>query len=185
MLVYIIDNDSTINEDDVCSLVLQNQPCSVPTKRYDWSLDIDNKSPGSMNVTPSNNNIRILQLSDIHYDPLYEPGGNAICDDPTCCRKGQNRTESTTYAAGFWGDYNNCDSPWHAIVEALDHMKNHVNNLDLIYFTGDVIDHGIWATSRQSNIESLIKSFHKIKENFKNIPVYPILGNHEPHPLNL
>lgn len=75
-----------------------------------------------------------MQITDIHYDPKYEPYGNSNCKEPMCCRKGQNNTNNTTTAtttttmssseiAGYWGDYNKCDSPWHAIIDALHHIK--------------------------------------------------------------
>jgi len=29
-----------------------------------------------------------VKLSDIHMDPLYKIGSNALCSDPLCCRDG-------------------------------------------------------------------------------------------------
>ncbi|XP_034941151.1 sphingomyelin phosphodiesterase-like [Chelonus insularis] len=185
IILYIVDNDSTIDENAVCGLVLQNQPCCQPPSRYQWTLDIDDNPPQLINVQSSKGDtIKILQITDIHYDPLYEPNGNAGCKEPTCCRQGQNNTRRITKLAGFWGDFNNCDSPWHAVVDALDHLKNYQSDIDYVYFTGDIIDHGVWATSKEGNTESLLKSFRKIKDTFGDVPVYPIFGNHEPHPLN-
>ncbi|XP_011303541.1 sphingomyelin phosphodiesterase [Fopius arisanus] len=184
ILLHIIDNDPTLNHNDVCGLILQNQQCNPPPPRYNWTVEIDNSSPLVFDVEPSTESIKILQITDIHYDPLYEPGGNANCDEPTCCRRGQNKTGGNDKSAGFWGDFNNCDVPWHAVLDALDEMKTRHGDADLIYFTGDIIDHGVWETSRSANSRSLHKIFKKMKETFRDHPIYPIFGNHEPHPLN-
>lgn len=53
-----------------------------------------------------------------------------------------------------------------------------------MYFTGDIIDHGIWETSKEGNIQNLIKMYDYIHNLFNNTIMYPVLGNHEPHPLN-
>lgn len=36
----------------------------------------------------------MAHFADFHYDPEYEVGGLAECDEPTCCRKGQKKQES-------------------------------------------------------------------------------------------
>lgn len=53
-----------------------------------------------------------------------------------------------------------------------------------MYFTGDIVDHGVWETNVKKNAESLNKTYLQIQKTFENVPVYPILGNHEPHPVN-
>lgn len=55
----------------------------------------------------------------------------------------------------------------------------------MIYFTGDILDHGIWETTLEGNKKSIRDTMGKMKEVFGDIPVFPILGNHEPHPLNI
>lgn len=53
-----------------------------------------------------------------------------------------------------------------------------------MYFTGDIIDHAVWATSRTYN-EAAINRINSLLANvFTGIPVFPVLGNHEPHPVN-
>ncbi|XP_011865164.1 PREDICTED: sphingomyelin phosphodiesterase-like [Vollenhovia emeryi] len=60
-----------------------------------------------------------------------------------------------------------------------------LQNISYVYFTGDIVDHGVWETTVEGNAKSLYKSYLQIHETFKNyVPVYPLLGNHEPHPLN-
>jgi len=58
-----------------------------------------------------------------------------------------------------------------------------LQNISYVYFTGDIIDHGFWETTIEENVKSLNKTYFQIRETF-NVSVYPILGNHEPHPMN-
>lgn len=77
--------------------------------------------------------LNILQLTDFHYDPLYKPGSNAQCDEPLCCQNGT--PSSPENAAGYWGDYNVCDMPWHSVTNLIERIKNnHVMNFNLNLF---------------------------------------------------
>lgn len=40
-------------------------------------------------------------LADFHIDPLYEAGGVGNCDQPTCCRRGQNEATSYEYRSNY------------------------------------------------------------------------------------
>jgi hypothetical protein len=51
--------------------------------------------------------------------------------------------------------------------------------------TGDFVDHAVWDTSIQGNTEVITNITQRLKEVFPDTPVYPILGNHEPSPLNV
>lgn len=53
-----------------------------------------------------------------------------------------------------------------------------------IYYTGDVISHRVWNTSTGMNNAELATVFGTIAEYFPNTFIFPIVGNHEPHPLN-
>lgn len=53
-----------------------------------------------------------------------------------------------------------------------------------IVWTGDLVPHDIWDTSREENMiihESLL---NLVRHHFPNTPIYPTLGNHEAHPVN-
>lgn len=70
----------------------------------------------------SNETMKIVHITDIHFDPKYLVGGLSDCEETICCREiiPENSTEE---AAGLWGDYNYCGSPWASIVDALDQIK--------------------------------------------------------------
>ncbi|XP_018375510.1 PREDICTED: sphingomyelin phosphodiesterase 1-like [Trachymyrmex cornetzi] len=184
IILHIIDSKPNLTADTICGVLLESPFCPLDNNEFNWTVNIDDGLPKWIKPEESNETINILQITDIHYDPNYEPYGNAYCNEPTCCRKGQNDTNTSDKVAGYWGDYNYCDSPWHTVVDVLDHVTAEHQNISYVYFTGDIIDHGVWETSIEGNIESLNKSYLQIYETFKNIPVYSILGNHEPHPVN-
>lgn len=107
--------------------------------------------------------------------------------------------------AGKWGDYRNCDSPWiavenvfnqinksHGKVRFLNAIRTMFNSIfsysqtvDYIYATGDYVDHAVWETSLIGNERSIAQTFNSMRALFPNIPIYPVLGNHEPHPVNV
>ncbi|EDV91428.1 sphingomyelin phosphodiesterase 1 [Drosophila grimshawi] len=185
---YIMRN-SEMDSQSFCSLFLTFNFCNTGSNPdYNWSLKIDDKveaPTSSKGDTPrqSESDIKICQFSDIHHDPLYEPGSLATCDEPMCCQRQKSSTEGTPNAAGYWGDYRDCDLPWHTLESALNHAVK-TEKCTYIYQTGDVVDHMVWATSIEKNTGVLSKVSGQIDKVF-NVPVYPCIGNHEPHPLNL
>jgi len=103
---------------------LESQSCPLNDDEFNWTVNIDNGPPKFIEPEENNETINIVQITDIHYDPKYEPYGNSYCDEPTCCREGQNGTNISGKVAGYWGDYNYCDSPWHTVVDVLDHIRD-------------------------------------------------------------
>ncbi|EZA53027.1 hypothetical protein DMN91_002938 [Ooceraea biroi] len=184
-ILYIIDAKPNLTASTICGVLLESKSCPLINDEFNWTINIDSGPPKLTRTEDTDETIDIVQITDIHYDPKYEPDGNSHCNEPTCCRRGQNRTNTSGKRAGYWGDYNYCDTPWHSVVDALDHIKDTHQNISYVYFTGDIIDHGVWETTMEGNILSLSSSYHQIYKTFGSIPVYPILGNHEPHPLNL
>jgi Calcineurin-like phosphoesterase. len=51
--------------------------------------------------------------------------------------------------------------------------------------TGDLVAHAIWETSRAKNIEVMKVVAELFREYLGDIPVIPIIGNHETHPVNV
>ncbi|XP_037821085.1 sphingomyelin phosphodiesterase 1-like [Lucilia sericata] len=186
---YIIMN-SEQDSRFFCGLFMQWSYCSLNNHtEYEWTLNIDNSAEnitGSKSDFPgkTSNDLNILHLTDIHHDPLYVPGSLAECDEPLCCQRHKEQTEGTSKAAGYWGDYRECDLPWQTIESAFNHIKEN-HKIDFIYQTGDIIDHMVWSTSNEKNKEVYTAVTNKIYESFPQVPVYPAIGNHEPHPLNM
>lgn len=186
---YIIQN-TVIDSREMCGLFMQMSYCNVGQHPdYEWTLAVDNgdpiaTAPKSDKPEKSADDIKVLHLTDIHHDPLYVAGSLAECEEPMCCQRHKDVAEGTSKAAGYWGDYRECDLPWQTVENAFNHIKDN-HKIDYIYQTGDVIDHTVWATSVESNKQVYQKITDKMYELFPGVPVYPAIGNHEPHPLNL
>ena len=54
-------------------------------------------------------------------------GSLANCNDPLCCRESSGNVTDPADAAGYWGDYRNCDMPWRTIESAVAHMAQQHN----------------------------------------------------------
>ncbi|KAJ8921813.1 hypothetical protein NQ315_008445 [Exocentrus adspersus] len=181
--LFIIDNKKNLTPDRVCAISFQAQKCSDPGAK-NWSVPLPpppKKQENKLELKYDENPLKILHLTDIHYDPLYKPGSNALCDEPLCCQSGV--PVKSQDAAGYWGDYNVCDMPKHSVVDLLDHIKTkHLKDVDFIYYTGDIISHKSWTTSKDENIKTIKEIYGLFASTFVNTTIYPILGNHEPHP---
>jgi sphingomyelin phosphodiesterase len=66
--------------------------------------------------------MEVLQITDLHLDPMYTPGNNALCGFYSCCKASQGPAQNSSAAAGYWGDYRNCDMPVHAFQNMLDQI---------------------------------------------------------------
>ena len=77
--------------------------------------------------------IKILHLSDVHINLEYTEGLNAGCGEPLCCHPLNNTTRPV---AGYWGDYG-CDLPLSTANNLVEHLSQHKDEFDWIYWTGD------------------------------------------------
>lgn len=65
--------------------------------------------------------LKVLQITDIHYDPDYTIGTNAACKEHLCCQPGTVPARPED-AAARWGDYRGCDLSMEIITNALDNI---------------------------------------------------------------
>ncbi|CAH0407380.1 unnamed protein product [Chilo suppressalis] len=87
--------------------------------------------------------------------------------------------------AGYWGDYRNCDTPIWAYDDAIDTIKENHNDIDMVYYIGDTIDHGVWETSYELINNMNRHLIEKIQNTFgDDVMVVPTIGNHEAQPTN-
>jgi hypothetical protein len=52
-------------------------------------------------------------------------------------------------------------------------------------FTGDMPSHDVWQQTVQDNNMAINHSMNSLAQYFGADKVYTVLGNHEPHPLNV
>lgn len=62
--------------------------------------------------------------------------------------------------------------------------KLYFQEFEYVYYTGDIINHRVWETSIENNTKAISKLYSYFKDTF-DVPVFPIFGNHEPHPIDL
>ncbi|XP_008192876.2 sphingomyelin phosphodiesterase [Tribolium castaneum] len=181
IFLYTIDNYPNFTSNRVCGGFLQGHNCDTGDA-FEWTINIPSGNSPERPKPSGTDSFTILQLSDIHYDPNYTPNGNAVCGEPVCCQPDQGEPSGPENACGYWTDYRLGDSPWYLIEETIRQTKT--QQVDYVYYTGDIIVHRTWETSIESNTEAITKLYSYFKDSY-DVPVYPIFGNHESHPLNV
>ncbi|KAL9695184.1 hypothetical protein quinque_014469 [Culex quinquefasciatus] len=190
IFLYIIDNRPSLTAQTICGVIFQSGACVLQDPEFlNWSINV---APGGTPITSSKtgpnrgpNDIKIIHLTDLHYDPHYRTGYNAVCGEPCCCREEQGIPENPAEGAGEWGDYRDCDSPWKAVEDAVQEAGRRHPDAAYVYHTGDIIDHGVWMTTIPGNVRSITRTMELLKQVFPNKPVYNVLGNHEITPTNV
>lgn len=127
--------------------------------------------------------LRVLQVTDIHYDSEYTIGSLAACAYPCCCEYGSGNATSAADAAGMWGDYRACDIPAWTLEDALIHI-NQTQQIDYILWTGDNPPHDVWKQTKEEILNAITAVHDLLKQFFPNTPIYPLLGNHEANAVN-
>ncbi|KAL1509128.1 hypothetical protein ABEB36_003916 [Hypothenemus hampei] len=182
IFAYIVDTEPTLKGERICDILFQNSiGCNVTT--FEWSVDIPNGTTIDRKQ-PSNPEsfFNILHISDFHYDPRYREGKTTACNAPLCCQDDQEDGDTNEgLACGYWSEYNRADSSEALVNETISKAQEF--EFEYVYFTGDIISHRVWSTSIENNTRDLKYIFQKMKDSFGK-PIFPVVGNHEPSPLN-
>ncbi|KAL3216150.1 hypothetical protein MRX96_051225, partial [Rhipicephalus microplus] len=133
----------------------------------------------------SESSLRVLQLSDTHYDPEYTEGSLAACDAPLCCQPDSGEVQNDTDRAGRWGDFRHCDLPFRTLDSMLEHVGTHERKPDFAYWTGDLPPHDLWKVTRATNLKNFVTTTAAIGKRLPGLTVYPVVGNHESVPPNM
>ncbi|XP_060525780.1 sphingomyelin phosphodiesterase-like [Cylas formicarius] len=184
IFVSIVDKHPELTGGQLCGIRFENKGCVPDNKTaIDWEVDIPPLlESAKRKVRGQPGTIKILHISDLHYDPMYTANKTNVCGEPICCQSDQpegNVVEGT--ACGYWGDYTGADAPWRLFQAVTDQLRTH--DYDLVYFTGDVSSHRTWSTSVSDLSRDFARVFDALKETF-DVPVFSVVGNHEPNPAN-
>ncbi|CAG2108614.1 unnamed protein product [Medioppia subpectinata] len=177
-----------LSPNEMCGSLLGESCSRVYNPLYNWTLPFTPiPKPPVLSSKPqlksSSPKLKVLHLSDTHIDPMYAEGGDAVCGEPLCCRNASSDVRPQN-RAGFWGDYRDCDIPLRTLEETLRFIDNTHQDIDYVIWTGDIPPHDVWNQSRDGQL-SLIRLVAKtIHKYLGNIPIYPVLGNHESAPIN-
>lgn len=191
MAPYVIDSfkNRYLSPDFICGDTLQ--VCAldyVYLDAMDYVRDMikgkPNKTYPYPNISDVKKTYKVLHLSDPHVDVEYTVGSNAFCDEPLCCVYHSGTAPNSSVAAQFWGTDSNCDLP-HRTFEAFSKFVQKHIDVDLVLWTGDNVAHDIWHQNTSRNLNSTVLLTETLKRYFPNTPIFPILGNHEPFPVNV
>lgn len=129
--------------------------------------------------------LTILHISDIHYDASYSIGspGNCLTESYglRCCRK-DSIPKNPWHPASIYGELN-CDSPFQLANKTFKYITNNLH-IDLILWTGDSTDHHFFTQSEENVLKEIADMTSLILFYFKDIPVIPVLGNHDSYLLD-
>jgi len=185
--VYHVVKNLDQSPEEMCGFMF-GEACNKPfSEKHDWEVllppvakpVVESKEPGKVNKV-----LKILHLSDTHWDPHYLEGSNANCGEPMCCRHTSGPVLYGEDKAGFWGDYRKCDTPLRTIKSMYEHIRIEHADVDLVYWTGDLPPHDIWNQTREANLQVLRGTSEHLKEYFANTMILPALGNHESSPVD-
>jgi len=192
--VYHLLKNRPLQMNDLCGFLLQNMDCGVLNDTLtSWDISIDPDMPTFVEPDPlpeTLETVQILHLTDIHPDALYAEGSLTECTKPMCCRRGEGWEEpwNSTVEAGHFGDYR-CDIPLHTMKNVFNHAASLADsenyNYKFVMLGGDYVHHAVWDTTREGNLEHYKAVADAMHEAFPDTPIYPVIGNHEPHPVNL
>jgi len=191
MAPYVIDSFKLryFSSSFICGDSLQVCPLDyVYLDPMDFVNDILKGKPNKTYPYPSpaqvNKTYKVLHLSDPHVDMEYTVGSNAFCDEPLCCVYHSGTAPNSSVAAQFWGTDSNCDLPHRTFEAFAKFVQKHID-IELIVWTGDNMAHDIWHQNTSRNLNSSVVLTETLKRYFPNIPIFPIIGNHEPFPVNV
>ena len=123
---------------------------------------------------------RVLHVSDIHVDLLYNEGASTDCPYVVCCRTDLGTTSDPSKMAGYWGSAAKCDPPKRTVEAFLKQVAT--MDIDLVLWTGDNASTDYWLYNRETHLKNSQEITDLITKYLPNTPVYPIMGNHETYP---
>lgn len=186
-IIYILKHVN-LGPGQICGFIMDDVCSDDYSPYHDWTVKfppIPKPTPRDMPLPISKApRLKILHLSDSHYDPDYLEGANAKCKDPLCCRASSGHPQNPNDAAGKWGDYRNCDTPKRTLENLLEHIVKTHPDIDYIYWTGDIPPHDVWNQTKQNNLNIIRETTRLLSNTFPGIPIFPALGNHESSPVN-
>ncbi|KAK4313929.1 hypothetical protein Pmani_014760 [Petrolisthes manimaculis] len=186
-ILYHILSTNNITANDACGEILTFVGCTSNNPDREWTVNIHPDKPPVIPLDPTEpgpDSLKVLQLADTHYDPLYQPGANAACPEELCCREESGVAATPEDEAWYWGDYRHCGTPYWLLQDMLTHARATHPNIDYVIWTGDLVPHNMWSTSKGWNLFVVREMNQLIQSFFPDVPVFPVVGNHEMNPLD-
>jgi len=185
--IYYVVRSVEQSPEEMCGFMF-GEACNNPyNPQHEWEVHLPPVIKPTIqedDYSQESSMLRVLHLSDTHWDPFYQEGSNANCGEPLCCRSTSGPVLYEEDKAGYWGDYRKCDTPLRTIESMYRHISSHHRDINLIYWTGDLPPHDIWNQTRQGNLEVLEGTSRQLRTHFPDTMILPALGNHESSPVD-
>ncbi len=183
--VLTVAEEVILTSNQTCGYIFGDSCAKVYNPFMMWNISLPpvSKPPVTLHVPPKAGSptMRILHITDIHLDFLYQNGTNAECTEPICCHDGDAAVKGTP--AGRWGDYRSCDIPTWTVENLFQHLAQN-EQFDMIYWTGDLTGHNIWSQTRSKQLKAMKYIKSMFEKYLSDVPMFPSLGNHDGCPVN-
>ena len=175
-----------LDADQACA-ILQVCPWVQPFPEWDAQFSSEKPPvPEYPQTLDSDEFFYVLFLSDVHVDLEYTVGLSTECGEPICCRPPNPPGKTQGTSAGFWGDYA-CDAAPSLVEHMVQFIGSHLfpkYRFQFVVLTGDLAAHDAWRITREEALKRIQFVSDLLKENLRNVPVIPALGNHDTVPIN-
>lgn len=119
-----------------------------------------------------NDLIKVVHITDTHFDLDYAENSNVECGMILCCRKehGFNKTDelSSFRSAHKLGalDSKSCDIPEVGVSKMFETIRDQIKP-DAVFWTGDVVPHDIWNQNLNHTIRYLDSLTNRFNEDLR------------------
>ena len=171
------------NSDNFCNTLGFCEEGQLCEDTYDYALRLlkDKPKKTKEKIDTSAPTLKMIQINDIHYDQRFIENGTVYCSTPLCCH--EPASQYSRVKSGKFGSYKNCDTNMNTLRSFVEFA--HDLNPDFIIWLGDNAEHDNW-NSTQDEVYSATRAIkNTLDEYFGQIPIYPVIGNHEVYPNDL
>ncbi|GAB6020689.1 hypothetical protein CHUAL_003358 [Chamberlinius hualienensis] len=173
---------------EVCAFILGGSCVTLDEylQVFDWNITLNYPEPPYIpppQPSPTSPTLRIMHVTDTHFDDKYLEGSVSNCIEPLCCRANAMAPpdKAPAYAGKYGGLDGDCDIPQITFESMLDYAAN--LNVDLIYYTGDIPTHDVWNQTKDGNNQRIKLTTDLIKSRFPTVNIaFFSAGNHESEP---
>lgn len=107
-MVHIVDARPSLTATQMCGLVLQGD-CGPIDPSFAFTVNVNPgptiTQPKSFPTPRAPNDLKIVHITDMHYDENFVEGNLATCSNSICCRRNDGVASNPADGAWFWGDY--------------------------------------------------------------------------------
>ena len=172
------------NSENFCHTLGLCPEGQITEDAYDYAIRVLKDKPNKQKeaIDPSGARLKMVQVTDIHYDQRYKQNASIYCGTPLCCH--EPASNYSRIKSGLFGSIENCDTNINTLKSFIDAAYD--LEPDLIIWSGDNTEHDNWNSTQEEVYEATRTIKNAFDEKFQHkIPIYPAIGNHENYPNDL